>query len=324
MINTEVSVYVDDLIKRIVNKINQYPERKCLVSVVLTGSLGRDEGTFHISSDDSKLILDSDVELALIYRRGRKKLAKEIKRKLIADFNEEMNPMVISELRVKKGYNFNYSFSKPQKSSIFMYDLYNGSKTIWGAELLNKEVIPYDKYESKRIIANRIGELIYLESNEKVNGTQIITQWEGKLLLAIGSAFCILEDAYRSKYKAQRDYIMANKNRAKEAFGENFVEDYDKTYLFLREGGQSFKIQREKLIEYVALANIFMEKRKIFTPKINSVSRRLKYLIACIKSKSKFNPFTCEQDIIESLIFDFIVDNKEIVITAQAWKNILY
>lgn len=317
--------YVGNLIEKIVIKINQYPESKGLASVVLTGSLGRDEGTFHLSDDGSKLVLDSDVELALVYKIGRKKSAEKIKRRLIADFDEEMNPMTISESRVKNGYNFNYSLVKPQYSSIFMYDFYNGSKTIWGKDFLAQESATYDKYEAKRIIANRIGELAYLEINTNGdNNSKILKQWEGKLLLAMGSAFCILENMYMPKYKSQRDYVVSQKSRVESIFGENFVADYDMAYLFLRKGEPNFGIQREKLREYVNNSKKLFREYEVYLPKINSFSRKLKYAVACVKTRANLNPFTCEEDIIDFLIYAFSSNNDSMPEIAQNWRNILY
>lgn len=324
MIKSKIEVYCKNLNKRIVDKINEYPEKIGLISVILTGSLGRDEGTFHALPDTSELILDSDVELALVYKNGKKKDAEKIKRKLIHDFKEEMNPMTISESRVRHGYNFNYSILPPPKSSIFMYDLYHGSKTIWGEELLNKEIPKYDKYEAKRIVANRIGELTYLKTTMTEDVEKLTRQWKGKLVLAIGSAYCILEKSYESKYGEQKDFIVSKKGELKDILGENFVEDYEKTYLFLRKNGEPYELSDTVLRNYVKQINILFSRSDLETPQINSFSRTLKYAIACVKAKAPFNPFTCEQDILNNLIYNYIFNNEDLVKLAKNWKKILY
>lgn len=324
MIKTNIEVYMDDLIKKILDEINSCPEKVSLVSVILTGSLGRNEATFHVSPNTSELILDSDVELALVYKRGKKKEVEKIKQKLIENFTEEMNPMTISESRVKNGYNFNYSVFPPKKSSIFMYDLYHGSKTIWGEELLNKEISSYDKYEAKRIVANRIGELTYLRNFTTENVEELTRQWKGKLILAIGSAYCIMENAYKSQYEKQKDFIENQEKVLNDILGETFVEDYEKTYLFLRKGGEYYDVAEERLRNYVKFINILFDKCNLTNPKINSFSRSLKYMIACIKSKAEFNPFTCEQDIIDNLIYGYIFNSSKLIELANNWKTILY
>ena len=205
--------YMKNLITNITKAVDNSPEKSGIASVVLTGSLGRDEGTFHFDENDN-LVLDSDIEVALVYKKGCKEQAKILKDKLIKSFKEEMNPMTISLSRVENKYNFNYSIVKPKYSSIFMYDLYNGSKTIWGEELLKGKDVIYDKYEAKRIVANRIGELTYIKHIEKASNKQI-TKWEAKLLLAIGTAYCIAQNKYKSKYRDQYNIIHGDSSNIK-------------------------------------------------------------------------------------------------------------
>lgn len=316
--------YIDSLVLKIVDKLNTYPETSGLISVVLTGSLGRNEPTYHIL-ENGELFLDSDVELALVFKDGQKSCAEAVKTKLIDDFSEDMNPMTISESRVKNAYNFNYTLRKPKYASIFMYDFFNGSRTIWGEELLDKNIVVYDKYEAKRIVANRIGELVYLESvSNDDNKDKIVKQWECKLLLAMGSALCILDSKYVSQYFEQKNYILSQESRIKEFMGNKFIEDYTNAYMYLRKGASEFDITRSQLKEYVKKMNRIFSTCNISSPKINSFSRKLKYTIACVKSKSPFNPFTCEEDIIDSLIKLFTIESDEIFKIAQAWKKVLY
>lgn len=317
------SSYMDRLIHRITEKINAH-DKNGLVSVILSGSLGRDEGTFHVDPQTSALILDSDVELALVYKFGKKKQAEKIRNILISDFEEDMNPMVISAARVKCGYNFNYSVFPPKRSSIFMYDLYHGSRTIWGKDLLDKKVQPYDPYEAKRIVANRIGELTFLETNGDGCSETLKKQWEGKVLLALGSAYCILENAYVSQYKGQKNFIVENKTKADKVMGDGFAQNYELAYLYLREGHPCSDISRETLRAYVKNAKSYFEDHMLVSPKINSLSRSMKYAFSCVKSGIKMNPLTCEALIIESLIDDFILGDSRIVKTAKNWKNVLY
>ena len=214
-------IYINELIDKIRSDIDNFCNKSDIISVILTGSLGRDEGTFRFG-DAGELRLISDIELALVYKPGCKRSAKELKQKLIDSYSEEMNPMTISLSRVKNKYNFNYSFKTPKYSSIFMYDLYNGSKTIWGEDLISSTESVYDKYEAKRIVANRIGELIYLKDIVKTDEEQV-KQWEGKLLLAIGTAYCIIKNAYMSPYKTQYKFIMDNKDMVNELIGIEFT-----------------------------------------------------------------------------------------------------
>ena len=205
-----------------------------------------------------------------------------------------------------------------------MYDFYNGSKTIWGENLLAYKCPSYDKYEAKRIVANRIGELTCVQMQEVKNKEKLVEQWKGKLVLAIGSAYCILKNEYQSKYEAQRNYIVTQSSELSSAIGEQFVDDYDKVFLFLRKGGDHHDVPMERLVEYVERIKRLFYKEGICHPRINSLSRRLKYAIACVRSKADLNPFACEEKIIDELIDEFIDRDDDIIEAAKNWKNILY
>ena len=319
----DTKFYTQNLTNKIIAHVENCSNKNDIISVVLTGSLGRDEGTFHVDTKTQELVLDSDVELALIYKHGKKSSAEIIKQSLIDAFAEELNPMTISEARICKGYNFNYSFFAPKYHSIFMYDFYNGSRTIWGEDLLDKKSCKYDKFEAKRIVANRIGELICVKNDMNSTNSQI-KQWEGKLLLAIVSAYCILNDAYTSRYEDQYNFIIANKENVAAHFGNSFLNDYIMAFRYLRKGCGTYSVPSEHLPKYVEAINILLTKQNCDVPKINSASRRLKYMISCIKHKCKLNPFTCETTIINNLINFFISNNSELLTTSLYWKNILY
>lgn len=316
-------VYIDNLIKEIVFYIENFSNKSDIISVILTGSLGRDEGTFHFDTNMNKLVLDSDVELALVYKSGCKKSAEDLKNELINHFSEEMNPMTISFSRVKNMYNFNYSFVTPKYSSIFMYDLYNGSKTIWGEDLINKKIFKYDKYEAKRIIANRIGELTYISNFNESNFRQI-NQWEAKLILAIGTAYCILKDSYMSSYYSQYEFICNEQDNINNFLGENFVDDYTKAFYFLRRGADNYDVPSERLNKYVEKMNSLLNTKEFSKPKINSISRKIKYMISCKRANVPLNPINCETIIIEGLIKYFSEKDVNLILFSNYWKMILY
>lgn len=314
--------YMKNLITNIIKAVDNSPEKVGIESVILTGSLGRDEGTFHFD-ENNNLILDSDIEIALVYKKGCKEQAKILKSHLIETFKEEMNPMTISLSRVKNKYNFNYSIVKPKYSSIFMYDLYNGSKTIWGTDLLKEKDVKYDKYEAKRVVANRIGELTYLKHIEKASDKQI-TQWEAKLLLAIGTAYCIVKDKYKSKYRDQYNLIHSDSSDIKINIGSKFVDDYTQAYMYLRMGNDTYNVPSERLHLYVENINKLFVKLEYKKPKINSVSRKLKYIISCIHKGKSLNPLNCEVKILNNLIKYFINNDDKVIKYSEYWKNIVY
>ena len=315
-------IYTGNLINSIIKEIDNSPEKSGIASVILTGSLGRDEGTFHFD-ENNNIILDSDIEIALVYKKGCKEQAKILKNYLIETFKEEMNPMTISLSRVKNKHNFNYSILKPKYNSIFMYDLYNGSKTIWGEDLIIDKNVKYDKYEAKRVVANRIGELTYLKYIENANNNQIV-QWEAKLLLAIGTAYCIINDKYNSKYRDQYNTIHSDSSNIKIVLGGSFIDDYTQAYMYLRMGSDTYDVQSEKLHLYVENINRLFNTSEYKKPKINSVSRKLKHTISCIRKTKSLNPLNCEITIINNLIKYFINKDNKVIKYSDYWKSIIY
>lgn len=328
-------LYMNDLTHRIVEVIENFPNKSSISSVILTGSLGRDEATFSYLSkgntQNKEAILVSDVELALVYKLGCKKHAKILKEILINNFKaEDMNPMTISLSRVKNMYNFNYMLVKPKYSSIFMYDLYNGSTTIWGEDLITSKkenhLAKYDKYEAKRIVANRIGELSYLTYVDKAKDKQI-KQWEGKLMLALGTAYCIINDNYKSPYKKQLEFIQSNqeKENINQLFGEHFIDDYKEAYNHLRLGVNSYNVPLERIKYYVERIDdlVFSINTDCREPKINSFSRRLKYTVSAVKAGVSI--MKVEKEIIDRLIKHFTKNQEaELKSTSIHWKRILY
>lgn len=315
--------YMEKLKSQIIQDIENFPHKTDIESIILTGSLGRDEGTFHIDKETNNLILDSDVELALVYKPGKKDSAKTFKQFLIENYKEDMNPMTISLLRVRNMYNFNYSFKTPKYNSIFMYDLYNGSKTIWGTELLSARSLPYDKYEAKRIIANRIGEYACLKYIEKAPEKQI-KQWEAKILLSVGIACCIIDNIYESPYKKHCEAICKSKDKWNDYLGSNFVEDYIEAYEYLRLGIDKYDVPTERIKSYVEKISKLFNTNEYSKPKITSLSRKLKYAISTVKHYKKRHVIDCETTIIDALIEYYINDDISLIEYGKYWKNILY
>lgn len=160
--------YERDLIENVIASIEKHGGKDCLSSIILTGSFGRGEPTYTVG-DDGEPQLKSDVEIALVFPDSSKKQAVEqLIGTVSSEFTEELNLMAINEKRVRKAYNFNFSMRVPKYKTIFTYDLFNGSRTIWGRDFIEENTITVaeiDPYEAKRLVANRIGELVYLQNS---------------------------------------------------------------------------------------------------------------------------------------------------------------
>ncbi|MGN0114196.1 MAG: hypothetical protein ACI4DY_06985 [Monoglobaceae bacterium] len=320
--------YQDNLVSRVIESIENHGGNNCLSSIVLTGSFGRGEPTFETDSDGN-LHLKSDVEIALIFPRSNQKAAVyDIINSVSSEFDEDLNLMPINEKRIRKAYNFNFSMKSPKYKTIFTFDLFNGSKTVWGRDFIGEKDIrlaDVDIYEAKRLIANRIGELIYLQNNCKDDEKEYLRiQWKGKLMLAIVSAWLICDGKYVSSYHVQYDIINQSKNAVSNQFGSQFLEEYDKVFSFLRENGEKYEISDALLIEYVKQMDMLFKERKISSPKVNSFSRIAKYYVKYIKSGIKYGICGFEDKILQSLITDYCNKSDKITQDANAWHNVLY
>ena len=189
--------YEKKLLNDIVNSILYYDIKKRICSIIVTGSFGRHEETFEFI--DKSFKLKSDVEIALVYNSfTSKRYLNNLIENVASKFEEELNLMSLSRRRISKTHNFNNTLFTPRYKTLFTYDLYNGSYTIWGEKLIEKLPIrlsEVDKYEAKRIVANRIAEYIHIE-NLKKNDNYIKKQWACKIMLSIGSAWLIMHDKY--------------------------------------------------------------------------------------------------------------------------------
>lgn len=322
------SVYEKNLIASVINSIEKHGGKDCLSSIILTGSFGRGEPTYSLDSS-GELHLKSDAEIALVFSSSsQKKQVKELIQKVSSEFTEELNLMAIKENRVRKAYNFNFSLRVPRYKTIFMYDLFNGSRTIWGSDFIKEktiELVNVDLYEAKRLVANRIGELTYLQNTsdeEKVNFLRM--QWKGKLMLAIISAWLICEGKYVPSYHGQYDKIKADAESIEKLFGKGFFVEYEKVFLFLRENGEQYEIPDKLLESYVKNIDLYFKEKGLNSSKVNSFSRLVKYTFKYMRTGMKYGYRQYEDKILQALITDFCERSERLNEVADTWYTVLY
>lgn len=322
MKKNSIEIKSKDLINAICKELILADKHHDIQSIILTGSFGRDEPTYRY--DNKKLTLKSDIEIILVYKNNKEKRnLKIIKKQITQKFQEDLNIMLISELRLKKKNNFNYSILSEKKKTLFTYDLYNGSKTIYGNDYLKKnvDVLDIDNYEAKRIIANRIGEYIY--KNEHFDTFNNL-QWKSKIILAIGSSWLIMNKKYSSSYRSQHTLINQNQEEIRKMLGNNFINDYNSSFEFLRNSGVAYNINENSIIEYLKIINLYFQENNIRRSKVNSVSRKIKYLLKYSKCGFKYGIFNFEDHILQALIDEFISQNSNITKTSKVWHSTLY
>lgn len=320
--------YEQNLISKVIKSIENHGGNDCLSSIVLTGSFGRGEPTYEIDSN-GEVQLKSDVEIGLIFPRSSQESAViEIMKSVCSEFAEDLNFMPINEKRIRKAYNFNFSLKSPKYKTLFTFDLFNGSKTVWGHDFIGEKDIRLDDvdiYEAKRLIANRIGELIYLQNNADEGEKEYLRiQWKGKLLLAIAGAWLICEGKYVSSYHEQFDIIKQSEKAVSNQFGTEFLTEYGKVFSFLRENGEKYEIDDDLLIDYVkSMDRVFTEK-KIVSPKINSFIRLAKYYYRYFKTDMNYGFCGFENKILQSLITDYCNKSEKLTEEANIWHTVLY
>lgn len=320
--------YEKKLIKNIITSIEEHGGKDILSSVILTGSFGRGEPTYDIG-ESGELGLKSDVEIALIYPKSSKKgNVEKLIKEVLLDFREDLNLMPISEQRVRKVYNFNFSFRVPKYKTIFTYDLFNGSKTIWGRDFIGEKSISLmevDQYEAKRLVSNRIGELIYLQNSSMDRSSDYLRmQWKGKLMLAIVSAWLICEGEYVSSYHEQFGKIRASRERTEKVLGNGFAQECEKVFSFLRENGSAYEVPDAILFEFVKNIDRYFCNIGLKKPKVNSCSRKLKYFIKYVKAGMKFGLIGFEDNILQTLITSYWKKLDELRYVAEVWHKVLY
>lgn len=322
------AVYEKNLIGNVINSIERHGGKNCLSSIILTGSFGRSEPTY-VMGVNGDIQLKSDVEIALVFpKSSQKKVVEALIQKVYAEFTEELNLMAVNEKRVRKAYNFNFSLRTPKYKTIFTYDLFNGSRTIWGRNFIGEKKITLDDvdpYEAKRLVANRIGELTYLQDTADSDKQDYLRmQWKGKLVLAIVSAWLICEGEYVSSYYGQYEKLKKRKEEAERVIGKGFFTEYDKVFNFLRENGEAYEVPDKILINYVKNIDQYFRKKEIKVPKVNSISRLLKYILKYVKAGMSHGFFGFENNILQSLIFDFWKKSERLSRDADIWYKVLY
>ena len=320
--------YEKKLIESVIVSIENHGGKNCLSSIIVTGSFGRGEPTY-TDDEGGHLHLKSDVEIALIYPgSGKKEAVAKLIQHVSADFEEELNLMAIDEKRVRKTYNFNFSLVIPKYKTIFNYDLFNGSTTVWGRDFICEKHISLadcDIYEAKRLVANRIGELVFLQNTSDDSQKEYLRkQWKGKLVLAIVSAWLICEGNYVSSYHGQHAAIKKTQKKVEQEIGKDFFADYNKVFIFLRESGSEYEVTDYKLQEYVANIDRIFKKYCINRSRVNTVSRLAKYFAKYVKTGMKYGIIHFEDKILQALIDGFWMQKSVLSDTADVWHRVLY
>ena len=321
--NKKIKIYEKNLIASIVENIKKIDSKNRIISIIITGSFGRNEPTYVII-DDNNYKLKSDIEIALVYKKhSRKKYLNSLIKCVSEKYEEDLNLMSISEIRVRKMQNFNNSLLTSKKKTLFTYDLYNGSYTAYGEKIIENKTVTIDEidcFEAKRIVANRIAEYCYNLNN--LNDEYLKSQWKSKIFLALGTAILLEKKLYKSSYKKQKEIINSIDIELKNSSA--FLENYNKSFNFLRENGNLFNANEKKLMNCVkeVYYKFLADKTKV---SVNSCSRKIKYIFKYIVNEKKIPNLHFEEDIVDKLILNYINNNtEELKSLSTLWHNTIY
>lgn len=144
------------------------------------------------------------------------------------------------------------------------------------------------------------------------------------MILAIVSAWLICEGEYVSSYHGQYEKLKEKKEEAERVIGKFFFTEYDKVFVFLRENGMAYEVSDKILINYVKNMDQYFTKKELKGPKVNSISRLLKYILRYMKTGIGYGIFGFENNILQSLIFDFWKKSDRLSKDADIWHKVLY
>lgn len=324
--NTEVYIAHEKLLGNIVKNITEDKLGKYISAIIISGSFGRGEPTYRI--ENGNIVYESDMEMVLVYTNWVnlfriKKFSKEIINRF-PQFELELIP--ISASRLTHVRNHNYSLLRPKKITLFTYDFYNGSRTIWGREYLNHTVTieKIDSFEGKRIIANRVAELVYVRSQHGTIEEQ--HRWLAKTILALGTAYLIEKKIYKSAYHEQEETLNSCE-LSLSASGRDFLILYKKAYQYLREGvmENSFFPYENHIKKYIKQAYDYYSARGVHSSHTNCAYIIIREAMLLLKYDHKdwkyiFNP---KELILNNMLISYASNSDESEKWAQLWKNVL-
>lgn len=193
-IDTDINIIINEIVKQVGSQ---------LVSIVLYGSYGRDEGAFF--EEKGKVFVYNDYDLLLIVNNKKNILEKEIQK----ISNQLFNFIEIKWIDISL-YSLNNL--RNLKPSIFNFDLKYGSKVIWG----NKNILNLIPTFKAQQITLKDAEILYFTRLYTFLGSlppdafkigvegkdsRFFRNQMAKAVLAIVDALLLIKKMYHSSYK---------------------------------------------------------------------------------------------------------------------------
>ena len=95
-------------------------------------------------------------------------------------------------------------------------------------------------------------------------------------------------------------------------------------FRFLRENGTEYEVADSILCSYVRQVDTYLKLRRIKRPKVNSISRTVKYCVRYLKTGMKYGLRGFEDSILQALITHYYNQDLTIEEDADVWHRVLY
>jgi len=188
------------------------------ISIILTGSFGRGEGT--VVQENGKLHFMSDYEICVVCSKLRtRKICSILSKKMSEELGIATSISWISPTRLRYNRNRNISIGYTNPS-IFMYELKAGSRVIYGKNLIKKNIIHpsnINLWEGIKLLLNRMAESFAQYSSNDLE-SYVKSYWIDKILLACGDILLLHSSQYHYSYQERRNRLISLLDKKKHSF----------------------------------------------------------------------------------------------------------
>ena len=195
--------------------------------ILLSGSLGRGEGTAKIKNGEREILSDFEIYVVAKNLKKRKVLAL-LSKELSEDLGVSIHINLIKPIRLMHNQVRNLSFGH-HKPSIVMYEIKEGSKTLFGnvsfimMSKIKPESIPV--FEGILLVLNRMAESLIVPENKK-------SYFYDKLAIACGDTLLLVNRMYHYSYFERLNRLEKIKQSVLSDKEMDFIKDAYKRKIF--------------------------------------------------------------------------------------------
>ncbi len=194
---------LESLYQHITRKIlDVYP---MISSLYVTGSFGRNEGSYTI--ENNQITIYNDIDILVIIEDNT--TIDSTKTEIISSYYKDILNIPYFDIGIKRQRQITQS-----KPSIELYDLVHGSKLLYGSDItkqLNVTIADLSSFEFTRLLCNRTAGLLTADFIDNRVSYKIIQQY--KALIAVGDAILFRTFGYyESSYQKRLVFLEEHKD----------------------------------------------------------------------------------------------------------------